>query len=66
MPLRDTPRTRGRCGFKAVEYMAAGVPVVSSALPGPSEVVEDGVTGFVVDDEGAWEETWAWRPGRSC
>jgi glycosyltransferase involved in cell wall biosynthesis len=54
MPLRDTPRSRGRCGFKAIQYMAAGVPVVSSALPGPSDVVEDGVTGFVVDDDEGW------------
>lgn len=56
MPLRDTPRSRGRCGFKAVEYMAAGVPVVSSALAGPSEVVEHGVTGFLAGDEAGWEE----------
>lgn len=55
MPLVDTPRTRGRCGFKAIEYMAAGIPVVASAVPGPADVVEDGVTGFLVDDRPGWE-----------
>ena len=55
MPLCDTPRSRGRCGFKAIEYMAAGVPVVTSPLAGPSEVVEHGVTGFHAENDAAWE-----------
>jgi glycosyltransferase involved in cell wall biosynthesis len=56
MPLQDTPSTRGRCGFKAVEYMAAGVPVIASALAGPSDVVQNGVTGFVVDSQEEWQD----------
>jgi glycosyltransferase involved in cell wall biosynthesis len=56
MPLVDTPATRGRCGFKAIEYMAAGVPVVSSALAGPSDVVRSGITGYLVDSQEEWQD----------
>jgi len=55
MPLRDTARTRGRCGFKAIECMAAGVPVVASPVRGPSEVVSHGVTGYLAADDAEWE-----------
>jgi len=33
MPLRDTPWERGKCGFKMIQYMACGKPVIVSPLP---------------------------------
>jgi glycosyltransferase involved in cell wall biosynthesis len=54
MPLRDDQRSRGRCGFKAIEYMAAGLPVVASDVGATREVVVDGETGFVVDGTDGW------------
>ncbi|HWX23730.1 MAG TPA: glycosyltransferase family 4 protein [Vicinamibacteria bacterium] len=41
-----------------LEYMAAGLPVVATDLPGIREMVEDGATGFVVprDEPGRLEE----------
>lgn len=32
MPLNDTPFNRGKCAFKLVQYMASGVPTISSPL----------------------------------
>lgn len=32
MPLPDTEQTRGKCGFKMLQYMACGVPVLASAV----------------------------------
>ena len=29
-PMPDDPWTRGKCGFKIVQYMAAGLPVIAA------------------------------------
>ncbi|MGH9027243.1 MAG: glycosyltransferase family 4 protein [Acidimicrobiia bacterium] len=55
MPLLDTERSRGRCGFKAVQYQAVGVPVVASNVVGAVEVIDDTVTGFNVTGSAEWE-----------
>lgn len=39
MPLNDTERSRGRCGFKAVQYMAVGLPVIASYVGAAQEVI---------------------------
>jgi glycosyltransferase involved in cell wall biosynthesis len=46
MPLWDDERSRGRCGYKAIQYMAAGIPVVVSPVGAGKEVVKHGRTGF--------------------
>jgi glycosyltransferase involved in cell wall biosynthesis len=56
MPLIDTARQRGRCGYKAVQYMAVGLPVVASPVGGAQEVVIDGVTGFLAGSAEEWVE----------
>lgn len=55
MPLRDTPATRGKCGFKLLQYMGLGIVGVATGLTVNSEIVEDGVNGFLVPPEGDWE-----------
>ncbi|UCC21670.1 MAG: glycosyltransferase family 4 protein, partial [Planctomycetota bacterium] len=45
-PLPDNHFTRGKCGFKILEYAAAGLAVVASAVGINAEYVCDGVTGF--------------------
>jgi glycosyltransferase involved in cell wall biosynthesis len=56
MPLHDTERSRGRCGFKAVQYMAVGLPVVASPVGAAKEVVVHGETGLLAATEQEWLE----------
>jgi glycosyltransferase involved in cell wall biosynthesis len=54
MPLQDDPWARGKCGYKLIQYMACGIPVVASPIGVNSEIVEDGVTGFLAETESDW------------
>jgi glycosyltransferase involved in cell wall biosynthesis len=53
-PLADDLWSRGKCGFKAIEFMACGVPVVAAAVGVNREIVEDGVNGFLASSEDEW------------
>jgi glycosyltransferase involved in cell wall biosynthesis len=53
MPLPDTPWTRGKCGFKLIQCMAARAPVVASPVGANCDIVEHGKTGFLAD-RGTW------------
>lgn len=56
MPLRDDERTRGKGGFKLIQYMALGIPAVASPVGLNREIVIDGINGFLAKTEKEWIE----------
>ncbi|MBJ7470585.1 MAG: glycosyltransferase [Solirubrobacteraceae bacterium] len=56
MPLPDTPWTRGKCAYKAQQYMAAGVPVVADDVGVSGQVIGDGGAGLLPSSDHAWTD----------
>lgn len=53
-PLTDDDWSRGKCGFKAIQCMASGVPVVASAVGVNCEIITDGVDSFLAATPDEW------------
>lgn len=56
MPLADNEWTRGKCGFKALQYMSLGIPAVVSSVGVNTEIIDQGINGFVCNSESDWLE----------
>lgn len=56
MPLLDGAFERGKCGYKLIQYMACGLPVVASPVGVNRQIVEHGVNGFLAETPEQWEQ----------
>jgi glycosyltransferase involved in cell wall biosynthesis len=53
-PLPDNRFTRGKCGFKILQYASAGLPVVASPVGVNRDYVRDNITGYLASDTEQW------------
>jgi glycosyltransferase involved in cell wall biosynthesis len=56
MPLTDDEETRGKCGFKLIQYMSAGVAPICSPVGANIHIVQNGVTGFFAQSMDDWAD----------
>ena len=54
MPLTDSPFVRAKCAYKAIEYMAAGIPVVASPVGEIVSMIETSRAGVLASTKDEW------------
>ncbi|RDC64104.1 hypothetical protein AHMF7616_02714 [Adhaeribacter pallidiroseus] len=56
MPLTHDQWSEGKCGFKALQYMALGIPALVSPVGVNKEIVSHGYDGFLCSTLEDWEK----------
>lgn len=56
MPQPDDQWTKGKCGMKALQYMALGIPPVASGNGVLPKIIKEGVSGFLPNEPAQWLE----------
>jgi glycosyltransferase involved in cell wall biosynthesis len=56
-PLVEDPWSVGKSGFKAVQYMACGVPVVASPVGVTRTMIRHGENGLLAADDDGWVDS---------
>ncbi|HPW66789.1 MAG TPA: glycosyltransferase family 4 protein [Salinivirgaceae bacterium] len=54
MPLPDNQWTRGKCGFKGLQYMALEIPSVMSPVGVNNDIVTNGENGYLASTDQEW------------
>jgi glycosyltransferase involved in cell wall biosynthesis len=56
MPLPDDNWSKGKCGLKALQYMALGIPTICSPVGVNSTIIKEGQNGYLADGKAEWIE----------
>ncbi|HIA12902.1 MAG TPA: glycosyltransferase family 1 protein [Flavobacteriales bacterium] len=56
MPIINDTWANGKCGFKAIQYMALGIPAVVSPIVGNPQLVDDMIDGLICNTLKDWRE----------
>ena len=56
MPLPDDDWSKGKCGFKLLQYIAVGVPSIASPVGVNNDIIIDNKTGWIAKTENDWLE----------
>ena len=54
MPLPDDNWSKGKCGLKALQFMALGIPTVCSPVGVNTDIIQDNENGFLAMSEAEW------------
>ena len=57
MPMPDTAWTRGKCAFKAIQYMAMGIPAVASPVGSSLDLIQHNSNGLLARSERDWYQS---------
>lgn len=58
-PMPADRWTLGKCGFKILQYMAAGLPVIASPVGANAQIVLPGQSGFLPQTDEQWADAVA-------
>jgi glycosyltransferase involved in cell wall biosynthesis len=56
MPLTDDEWAKGKCGFKALQYMSLGIPALASPVGVNTKIITNGENGFLCNTPQEWKE----------
>jgi glycosyltransferase involved in cell wall biosynthesis len=56
MPLQEDQWSSGKCGFKALQYMALGIPSILSPVGVNTHIIKDEENGYLCGSPVAWKE----------
>jgi glycosyltransferase involved in cell wall biosynthesis len=58
--IPDDPWSKGKCGLKVLQYMAAGLPVIANPVGVHLEMITPGVHGFLCTKPQEWVDSIRW------